>query len=75
MVNVNKAINMKENEKMENETGINSKYEGIPIILEENGDLIFRCGSIDKARALARDILNKLCSEDMNENRKTSSIR
>lgn len=58
-------FNPNERKSIFDQTGINSKFKGIPVILEENGDLIFRCESIDRARALAREMLNKLCLEDI----------
>ena len=43
----------------DNKGNIYQKYEGIPITIEANGDLIFHCGSINKAKKT----IHSLCRE------------
>ena len=42
------------------QNGIISTFTGIPIIVEKNGDLIFRCGSTENAKQTLREIVHVL---------------
>jgi len=42
------------------QNGITSTFTGIPIIVEKNGDLIFRCGSTENAIQTFREIIQLL---------------
>ena len=46
-------------EEVKIKVGFESKFVGTPITIEENGDLIFHCGSKNKAKQL----LHLLCRD------------